>query len=186
MTKTQIIAKTILTVLGIYAVVTLYQFYPGQYVCSREEPHILREILSLSVFTVFVVLVAYFMSFKNNWLASKITGPGEQLTQQTQMVWLIKSLRIGLVFAGLMLLGRSLPTIMKISKTFFLIGSAFDDIAIYKSIPKVLILSYPEWFRHIYNFLKAILALYLICGAPHFIRWQVKHSPHYELGKVQT
>ncbi len=176
MTKMQIFAKTVLTILGIYAVATFYYLYPGQYTSQMEESTILREIMSFCAFTALAAFVTYFMIFNNDSIAVKIAGPGEQLSQQSQTNLLSKSLRIGLVLAGLMLLPRSVPTIVKIPKIFFLIRPAVNDIIISKSVPKILRLSYAQWYRNIYEFMKTILSIYLICGAPHFIAWQVKNS----------
>ncbi len=176
MTKMQILAKTTLTVLGIYAVLTLCNSYPGRFMYIREQSAIMPEILSLSAFTVLAALAVYFMIFNNTTFSKRIAGPGEIPKPRKQIDLLGKSLRVGLVFAGLMLLPTSIPTLIKIPKMFLLIGSAIDDIVISKRYPRMLILSYSEWFRNIYDFLKAMLALYLICGAPGFIRLQVRHS----------
>jgi len=121
-------------------------------------------------------LVAYFMVLSNNGLASKLTGPGPPLESTTQTAWLVQSLRVGLIFTGLMLLPGSALTLVKIAKTFFLIRPALNEIIISKSTPNMLRLSYAQWYTSIYHLLKAVLAIYLICGAPHFVRWQAKHS----------
>ncbi len=176
MTRVQIIAKTLLTVLGIYAVVTLYRFYLPRYAYLSDEMPIFQKLVLLCAFTVVVSFVAYFMVFNNTRLSSKLAGPGPQLDSATQAAWLVKSLRMGLVFIGLMLLPNSIPVMAKALKLFFLIRTAVNDIVISKSIPKILDLSYRQWFNVLYDFLKALLALYLICGAPHFVRWQAKHS----------
>ena len=176
MTKMQTLAKTTLTVLGIYAVLTLCNSYPGSFMYRREQPAIMPEILFLSAFTVLATLAVYFIIFNNTTFSKRIAGPGEIPEPRKQIDLLGKSLRIGLVFTGLMLLPRSIPTLTKTPKMFLLIGSAIDDIVISKRYPRMLILSYSEWFRNTYDFLKAMLALYLICGAPHFIRWQLKHT----------
>lgn len=176
MTRIQIIAKTILTVLGIYAVVTLYRFYPGRYAYRPDETPIFQELVLLCAFTVVVGFVAYFMVFNNNRLSVKLAGPGPQLDRSAETAWLTKSLRVGLVFGGLMLIPDSIPVIIKTLKLFLLIRPAVNDIVISKSIPRILELSYPQWFRVIYDFLKSLLALYLIWGAPHFIRWQIRKT----------
>ena len=106
MTKMQIVAKTVLNVLGIYAVVTFYRFYPNQYISTMQNSTILREILFFCAFTVFAAFITYFMIFNNGSIAGKMAGFDEQPTRQTQTVWLTTSLRIGLLFAGLMLLPR--------------------------------------------------------------------------------
>lgn len=176
MTKMQIIAKTVITVLGIYAVLALYNSYPGMFMYRRQQPAVIPEILSLSALIVLAALAIYFLIFNNDNIANKIAGPGEQLTQQSQADLLSKSLRIGLVLTGLMLLPRSIPAIIKIPKMLLLLGSVIDDIFISKRYPRMLMLSYSEWLGNVYDFLKAMLALYLICGAPHFIRRQLKHT----------
>ena len=176
MTRVQIIAKTLLTVLGIYAVVTLYRFYLPRYAYLPDEMPIFQKLVLLCAFTVVVGFVAYFMVFNNNRLSGKLVGPGRPLDRVTQASWLAKSLRIGLVFVGLMLIPDSIPVVIKTLKLFFLIRTAVNDIMISKSIPKILDLSYRQWLNVLYDFLKALLALYLICGAPHFVRWQAKHS----------
>lgn len=172
----QILAKTTLTVLGIYAVLTLCNSYPGRFMYIREQPFIMPEIFFLSAFIVLAALAVYFMIFNNTTFSKRIAGPGEIPEPGKQIDLLGKSLRVGLVFAGLMLLPRSIPTLIKIPKMFLLIGSAIDDIVISKRYPRMLILSYSEWLRNIFDFLKAMLAFYLICGAPHFIRCQLKHA----------
>ena len=186
MTRMQILAKTTLTILGIYAVLTLWSGYPGHYMYRREPPAVIPEILSLCAVGVLGALIVYFIVFNNTRFADRIAGPGEILEPRKQLRLLGKSLRIGLVFAGLMLLPRSIPTMAKIPKVFFLIRPALNDIIISKSVPDILRLSYSEWFRNIYGFLRAILALYLIYGAPHFIRWQLKQSLHPQPDVEQT
>lgn len=176
MTKIQIIAKTFLTVLGIYAVLTLYGFYPGRYLHQADKTSIPQEFALLCTFTVFVGFIAYFMVFHNDRLAGKLAGPGELLEPQAQATLLAKSLRVGLVFTGLMLLPGSVPTLVGIAKTFFLIRPALNEIIISKRTPDMLRLSYAQWYTSIYHLLKAVLAIYLICGAPHFAAWQAKNT----------
>jgi hypothetical protein len=115
------------------------------------------------------------MIFNNDSIAVKIAGPGERLSRQNQTDLLSKSLRIGLVLTGLMLLPRSVPTIVKTMKIFFLIRPAVNDIIISKSVPKIFRLSYELWYRNIFEFMNTILSIYLIFGAPRFIHWQVKN-----------
>jgi|GEM_PF-2022127 len=176
MTRMQIIAKAVLTVLGVYALVLLYRVYPGRYTYRPDETPLFLEVALLCAFTVLVGLVAYFMVFSNSQLASKLAGPGEPLDTAKKSAWLVESLRVGLVFTGLMLLPGSAPTLVKIAKTFFLIRPVFNEIIISKSIPNMLRLSYAQWYTSIYHLLEAVLTIYLICGAPHFVRWQAKHS----------
>jgi len=71
MTKMQILTKTTLTVLGIYAVLTLCNHYPGRYMYRRYQPAIIQEILSLSALAVLAALAVYFMIFNNTGVSKK-------------------------------------------------------------------------------------------------------------------
>lgn len=174
-----------LTISGIYALVLLYAAHPGRYVYQPDKTPILQEFALLCTFTILVGFVAYFMVFHNNRLSSSLAGPGLLLDSRTQADWLVKSLRVGLAFTGLMLLPGSAPTLVKIAKTFFLIRPALNEIIISKSTPNMLRLSYAQWYTSIYHLLKAVLAIYLICGAPHFIRWQIKHTLGQQANKTE-
>ncbi len=150
MTKMQIIAKTVLTVLGIHIVLTLYYLYLARYVGPVGKlPVLLAQIASCVGFTTLAAFIAYLMVFDNDSLARKMAGPGQEIDKRAQMTWLTKSLRTGLVFAGLMLLPGFTPK-----------GYSLN----YSPIVTMFICA------------KAVLTLYLICGAPHFVRWQTRRS----------
>ena len=150
MTRMQIIAKTVLTVLGIHIVLTLYHFYLLRYVGPLGKlPVLLAQMVSCVSFTALVAFVAYLMVFNNDILALKMAGPGQEIDKRAQMEWLTKSLRTGLVFAGLTLLPAFTPK-----------GYSLND----SPIVTMFICA------------KAVLTLYLICGAPHFVRWQARRS----------
>jgi hypothetical protein len=158
MTKMQIIAKTILTVLGIHIVLVLCHLYLTRYVgpvdklpalLAEDLPTLLAHTAFCAGFTALVVSAAYFMIANNHDLALRMAGPGRAMDRQAQMTWLTKSLRTGLVFAGLMMLPGFMP------KGYSLNDSLIDTI---------------------FMCTKAVLTLYLICGAPHFVRWQTGRS----------
>ncbi len=150
MTKMQIIAKTVLTVLGVRIALSLYHFYLLRYVGPVEKlPALLAQIASWVGFTALVAFVAYLMVFSNDSLARKMAGPGQEIDKRAQMEWLTKSLRTGVVFAGLMLLPGFMPK-----------GYSLND----SRIVTMFICA------------KAVLTLYLVCGAPHFVRWQTRRS----------
>ena len=158
MTRMQIIAKTVLTVLGVHIVLTLCHLYLTQYVgpveklplfLAEELPMLLVAIAFCAGFTALAALAAHLMVINNDGLALKIAGPGQEMDRQAQMTWLTESLRTGLVFTGLMLLPGFIPRVYSIHDS--LIDTSF-------------------------MYTKAVLTLYLLCGAPHFVRWQSRRS----------
>ena len=150
MTKMQIIAKTVLTVLGIHIALTLYHFYLLRYAGPVGKlPILLVQTMVCVSFTTLAGFIAYRMVFNNDSLARKMAGPGQEIDKRAQMAWLTKSLRTGLVFAGLTLLPGFTPK-----------GYSLNDSPIIT----------------IFMCARAVLTLYLICGAPHFARWQARRS----------
>jgi len=184
MAKMQIITKAVLTVLGIYALVTLLFCQRWFFLSSQQS--VLPKILFFAAFAVLTAFIVFFTVFSNDSLARKIAGPGDELNPAAKALWLTASLRLGLVFAGLMLLPDSIPTIVKILKIPFLIRPAVSEMFLFKSLPTVLELPPEAWFRIICDFFKAMLTVYLICGAPVFIRWQLRHCLRNPSNAEQT
>jgi hypothetical protein len=183
MARIQIFARTMLTILALYAVVVLVGYY--SYLPRMQELSLWQELLACFACITLAIGIVYFLSF-NHRLYRKIVGADEAAEPQAQPRWLVESLRIGLVFAGLMLLPRSVPVLIRTAKLFFLIRPAVSDIIVSKTVPDILKLSYAQWYRTIYEFLKAVLAIYLLCGAPYFLRWQMRHSPRAQSATKQT
>jgi len=169
MTKMQIIAKSVLTVLGVYAVIVLYHYYPVHSGSATGRAAFGRNLAFFCVFTAFAAVAVYFLAFNNDELARKIAGPGRREDRRIQTELLAKSLRVGLVFAGLMLLPKSIPAILDAPSS---LGTGLDNIFIFNRMPQVEGLFVGEQFKSIYGLFKAALAVYLVLGAPHFVRWQ--------------
>ncbi len=175
MTKMQIIAKAGLVSLGIYTVVTLC-WYLTHVIPSFNLPSYLVGTLCFTVFAVFFAVITFFLIFNNDSLARKMAGPGDQLNPATEALWLAASLRLASVFCGLILLSASIPTIRNVLLVPIRIRPFINEIFLFDSYPKTLLLPFSKWCAIIYNLLKLILAVYLLCGAPHFVRWQFRHS----------
>jgi len=173
MTRMQIIAKTVLTVLGIYTILTLCRLYAPPYVSPEGELSVWWHVAFFAGFTPLATLVVVFLIFNNDGIARKMAGPGPIADRQTQTAWLIRSLRVGLVLTGLMLLPKSIPVVLDIS---YFVASTFKNSFRPGIYPDILGASARTRFEYAYNLIKAVLALYLICGAPHFVRRQARHS----------
>ena len=172
MTKMQIVAKATLTILGTMCIVNLcHNLSMLTYFIWNTST--LRVILFLSAFIILLITIAYLLIFKNNRLASIMAGEGEKLNPESQALWLAVSLRLVAIFYGLMLLSTSIPTILNIVVSPIHIRPLINEIFTFKTFPKSLIFTTRQWSTMIYNFLKAILAVYLLYGWPQFIRFQL-------------
>ena len=178
MTKMQIIAKAVLTILGLHVAVLLYSNLKttiGLLFHRIQNPPPLVSFTYLAVFAFLLLLLIFYFVFKNNGLAVRISGSGEPLGLEQQRKWLIISLRLVLFFYGFVLLSDTVGAVI-----YFLFTVLSPEFIDYLLDPQVLhpVLHLVEsrWCEVIVNATKACLACYLIFGAPHFIRWQLKHS----------
>ena len=170
MTKMQIVAETVLVILGIYIVAAL---------CSHlvliQSITDTTSFVFLAGFAILIAVAILFLIFKNDNLARKMAGDGEKLNPSNEAIWLAASLRLGAVLCGLIVLSTSMPTIVSVLTSPVYVRLFVNEMFLFKSFPLSFVHSPQVWCTAIYNFLKVILAIYLLCGAPHFIRWQLKH-----------
>jgi len=177
MTKMQIIAKATLACLGFYIVATLTKTIT-KFAFTDPDPSALAVAISLAGITVLITVIAFFLIFKNDVLAHKIPGPGAQPNYKTQALWLVISLRIGFVFLGLVLLTSSLPGILNVAFSLSPpnIRLWLTNAIASKSILSSIDLSSSKQLNLIYDSLKLVLIIYLLCGAPHLSHWQLRRS----------
>lgn len=170
----QIIAKAVLTFLGLSAIASF-----GSHLSTLTAPtqtqgaSTLRIISFLLVVILLIIVIAYFLIFKDDWLACKMAGAGEKLNPEDEAIWLTGSLRMVAVLYGLILLATSMPTILNIIVSPLYIRTLINEILTFRTFPKSLIFTSYQWSYMTYNFLKAILAVYLLYGWPQFIRLQL-------------
>jgi hypothetical protein len=174
MTKMQTVAKAVLTFIGLSAINNLCQY---QRVLAPtvlyEDTSIFLIVLFFSVFLIVTIAIAYLFIFKNDWLAYKLAGPGEKLDHERETLWIVYALRIVAVLYGLILLADSMPTILNIVVSPLYICHLVNEILTFKTFPQSLNFTTSQWSFMIYNFLKIILAVYLLYGWPQFIRFQL-------------
>ena len=170
MSKLQIIAKTALTVIGIHAIVLLLR--PPNYILHPPASW-WQQSVSYVLLISLIIIIGRLLIFKNDFIACRITGPGEKLPPNRAAGILVCSYRVALVFYGLYLLSSStrqfnmLITILNpvAIRNWFndTIYGGFDFLGFCTStrdsLPHLIIIT---------------LIIYLIFGAPHFVRLNAK------------
>jgi len=179
MTKMQIISKAVLTGIGFYCIglimrITQTLFNTGYY---RTDS---LSIIGLVLCVIAIVLVILFRIARNDKLARDIAGPGEILDHKEQKIQLLISLRLSVVFTGLFLLAGSMQSIVSVlHKLFLFLPETRDWISLIMNSHNIsdslatLLAGSLIIFRDI---CLAALIIYLLAGAPHFVKWQIEHS----------
>lgn len=172
MTRMQIIAKAVLTFIGISAFVYLCSNL-STLISPTRDISILQGVLFPPLFIILLIAIAHLLIFKNGWLARKMAGSGEELNSENEALWLAGSLQMVAVLYGLILLANSMPTILNIIVSPLYILPLINEIITFRAFPKSLAFTPYQWSYMIRHFLEAILALYLLYGWPQFIRFQL-------------
>jgi hypothetical protein len=185
MSKVQIVTKALLAILGLSAVLNLCKNVTMA-TYARPDTPTAQMLLFFPVLIVLVVLTAYFLVLRNNWLACKICGGGDKLAPEVEAFWLTSCFRLAGICYGLILLCSSIPTLLNILMSPMHIRPLVNEILTFKALPKLLIVPATKWPQMAYNFFKAVLAVYLLCGWPQFVRRQLNLRQRADLAKTEA
>lgn len=169
----QMIAKSLITICGIYLVLWVINYGSiGLSVTSRQTKifNVFYAIAHLSVLS----FVVFFMIVNNDWLIKKFLPDEEPIPADHQKKWFVSSLRIGLVFCGLMLLASSAESVANTTK--IIAGLPFWGRQLFADILYDGRFDWPQLFKNSSNIFRTTLIAYLIIGAPQFVRWQMKRA----------
>lgn len=172
MTKNQIIAKAMLTSIGIYAVVV---FSTSLVSNLAKAINTWAVLLNVFLLVVMLLIVGRLMIFKNDVFACRIAGDGRDTDQFDRRSYLIKSFRIAFVILGLLLLSspKTWTFLLGLLQTF--------------SLPQLRLLMRNAIFNRninlswamaagMWSILKLLIIAYLICGGSKLISWHLKNS----------
>ncbi|HLB74312.1 MAG TPA: hypothetical protein VJJ98_09865 [Sedimentisphaerales bacterium] len=161
------LARIILVGLGIYVLIrhTIGVIAALPYLFYGESP--LRglavgQLVSFALFAVCSGLVVYALIWKADFLSAKITGIYE--SDQAEVWWLPFAFRLASVCAGILLLSWSISSLTSIIATYVRMA---DPRFANRPMP---------WERLVGGIIQLPLAIYLVCGAPHFVNWQVRKT----------
>jgi len=167
------LARIILVGLGIYVLVnqgigivaTLPYLFYGE---SSLGVYAIARFVSFAIMAVCIGLVAYVMICKADSLSAKMIDVCE--SDQAKVWWLPFAFRLAAVCAGIIVLSWSISAITSTIARYAQMmsrGPSRESMPWQRFIP---------WQRLVGWIIQLLLAIYLICGAPHFVRWQVRKT----------
>jgi len=120
-------------------------------------------------------LLVYFLIYQHDKLAKKIVGSEQLPEPDSQIQWLPVAFRLVCIAGGIYFLSAVLR------HTTYVIG----QLAVFKAHTHTIKANtYTTFYTHaLFSFrsllpwvIMLICGIYLLCGAPHFVRWQVKKT----------
>ena len=166
------LAKIILSAIGIYFTIRLLSQLPYAIFMFYSKPSwetAASSLLSLLLTAGLIALLLYFFFYKSESLAKKIVGSEQLPEPDSQIQWLPVALRLICIAGGIYFLNTVLWQTTYVISQF----AAFES---YTFTNHKVIYNYPPFnYRSLLPWIiMLICGVYLLCGAPHFVRWQVK------------
>ncbi len=179
MNKMHTLTKIILSAIGIFFSIRLLSQLPYVILMFYLEPS--RQITGLSLFSLLLVtgaiaVLVYIFIYKRENLAQKIVGSERLPEPGSQIGWLPVAFRLICIAGGIYLLSNVLW------HTTYIINMLAKFKAETYSVNGT---TYTRFFTNFAPFsfgdllpwtIMLICGIYLLCGAPHFVRWQVKKT----------
>jgi hypothetical protein len=161
------LARIILVGLGIYVLVKygIGLFAGLPYLFYGESPlpeFAVVQLVSFVLATVCLSLVIYALVWKTDFWSAKIAGPDER--DGAEIWWLPFAFRLASVCAGILYLSWAISALASITVRYI---QMMDPRFTFRPMP---------WHNVVGWVIQLGLAIYLLCGAPHFVRWQVKKT----------
>lgn len=169
----QIVAKALLFILGIWLFSILLNDIKVPTLVYRDDNYTRFLAYTISILLLLVIALCITI-FNSNTFTQKIVGPGDKLTGPQLNLWFTTALRLAAVFSGLVLIIYNLPHLLAILEfPFRHIRPFITQVFIYKQTPDLLQLPIRTTVPAITNTIKIIVAVYLVFGAPHYVKSQL-------------
>ncbi len=172
MSRIQLIAKMLVTLLGICAV-TLFLGYVDFFITSTSDAQSLNRIIANLFPLVIIGFIFWYMILNNDWLTKKLV-PQLADDDAINTEQFIRILRTVMIFAGLMLLPKAfkylkfLPGLPISLRALIHVSLGLDRYS--HQLPQ----NPWYWVDVTRVIISLLLIIYLICGAPRYVRWQVR------------
>jgi len=175
MNKMHTLARIVVFAMGLYFAVSLIKgatIFANSviFMCLRGMSRSAGELTIAIVFAVFPILctgvICYLCLCRHERIAERIVGTHEPAEPNSQIDWLPVAFRLACVVAGLYCLYTVLWGTLGYIQLYF--SSRNQGLDITSRLPNLE--SLLTWF------VPLPIGIYLICGAPHFVRWHVRKT----------
>jgi len=177
MSKMHTLARIVVFAMGLYFAVSLIEgatIFANSviFMCLKGMSPSAGELTMAIVFAVFPILctgvICYLCLCRHKQIAEKIVGTHESAEPNSQIHWLPVAFRLTCVLAGLYCLYTVLWSTLGYINFYFSSRSQGLDLDLDSRFLNLETLL--RWF------VPLLVGIYLICGAPHFVRWHVRKT----------
>ena len=181
MNRMQAWARIMLVMMGLYGVICLWRvlwLYSSSILIywrtDKAFEFSLTSVLYFAITSLFIVLAVVFvyqLIFRADKWATRIIDSWDEEMPANEVFWLAACYRIAAVVLGIVILYWTLPSIIGVCHGL-LVEIGYAEMAREQWLARHA--SYLD--NLVGTVLRLALSAYLICGAPHVVRWQVKKT----------
>lgn len=166
------LTKILLVGLAIYAIVQLAQIliFSAPFMVMRFQEEGTAEIewlIPLCSLILYLTLIVYFLLYRADKWAAKIVKNDNLEDAQPKVSWLPIVYRLVAVSCGILYLYWIVPLMISTLHAHLMMSR--QDVLVDTNLD-VTLNQFLTWV------ILLALGIYLLCGAPHFVRWQVKKT----------
>jgi len=192
MTKMHLMAKLTLTILGIFVLVEfLNNLNIGASMSFRRG---LSEVTATGIIALLIAsavpcVLAYHLLFNSDRWATKIVGSTSENVGALNRLWIVSGFRLPLFLCGLLIISGSTQFIIDTLHFVICMPALILDLVVFKIPNEIFYMPFYRWVQILIKICKAVLGIYLILGAPQFVRWHVRKFESYlttQVAKTQT
>jgi len=171
MTRPHLIARLIFAAMGVYLLMRfLNSIYSAVWnlnlKCSPETPT--WGMLVITAGLVITLTASLILLFRSDWLARMVTGPDADLCEKVDVRWIIAGLRMTACLCGLVILywpiSLLIPAIINSPRILFDVALKRQEFPLPTRTIATIVM----------NTIKGLFGIYLIFGAPYYVRWQMR------------
>ena len=168
MTKTQLIAKLALTMLGVFIFVESVSYF---WLVGPKD----RWWSILYVFGIFLLLsflTCRILFWSDAWM-QRMIGAEDEDTHLASSMAAVGGFRVVLVLCGLLILGCRIEILVRAAAFIVVAPKIIVSMIVHKYVDDVFYMPGRHWLRLIVNLAEVAFGIYLVLGAPRFVRWQM-------------
>lgn len=172
MNKMHAIAKIAIVAMGVYLLIlsalTLLRSFSMVFTFGGSKQSGFYWILSWIILStaVFIAVVYYFLIYRSSSIVQKIVGKDDLPDPINPSAWYPFALRLTVIVAGFFALAKAVSV--------FSMAINYIPISLES---KGLTWRFYEYA--IYALIYLAISIYLLCGAPHFVRWQMRKTREF-------
>jgi hypothetical protein len=179
MTKMQIAAKAAFFALGVQIAAQVCGAMPMYVSVLPHADWRIHGVVELIVLSVVLVLIFRWLIIGGDALAFRLIDDSGQPPENAQRQWLIISLHFACFFSGLVLLTQTSDLFAKVILMPFKLRGFFNRVIWAQSWSELFQFSTNQVAHFFVKGLKAVAAIYLLIGASHFVRRQLRRTERF-------